>query len=69
MPTANVTDVAVHPGPTVRASRIEAGIKQGYLAQRVGISESHLSRFEHGKRDISRSTYEAIIAVLAEAAA
>ena len=53
-------------GASVRRRRVEAGIRQDHLAQRVGISASHLSRFERGKRHVSLATLDAIVRALLE---
>jgi len=45
---------------------VEAGVRQDHLAERVGISASHLSRFERGERHVSLETLEAIIVALVE---
>src|SRR5262245_14023311 len=53
-------------GASVRRRRIEAGILQARLADVVGISASHLSRFERGRRDVSLRTLDAIVRALVE---
>jgi transcriptional regulator with XRE-family HTH domain len=53
-------------GASVRLRRVEAGIRQDHLAARVGISPSHLSRFERGMRHVSVATLEAIVHALIE---
>lgn len=62
----HVTNLSDGIGASVRLRRVEAGIRQDHLAQRVGISASHLSRFERGKRDVSVATLEAIVRALIE---
>jgi transcriptional regulator with XRE-family HTH domain len=61
-----VTNTSDGIGASVRLRRVEAGIRQDHLAARVGISASHLSRFERGMRDVSVTTLEAIVRALVE---
>lgn len=37
-------------GPELRAKRVAAGIKQGYIADKLGVTASQLSMMEKGKR-------------------
>jgi transcriptional regulator with XRE-family HTH domain len=60
------TNVSEGIGASVRRRRVEAGIRQDLLAERVGISPSHLSRFERGKRHVSLATLDAIVRALLE---
>ena len=64
MTRLEVTNTSGGIGASVRLRRVEAGIRQDHLAARVGISASHLSRFERGERDVSMTTLEAIISAL-----
>ena len=52
-------------GTAVRDLRVAAGIQLCDIARDTGISESHLSRFETGQRDVSPKTYHRIIAAIA----
>ena len=52
-------------GTAVRDLRVAAGIQLRDIARDTGISESHLSRFETGQRDVSPTTYHRIIAAIA----
>lgn len=52
-------------GTAVRDLRVAAGIQLRDIARDTGISESHLSRFETGQRDVSPKTYHRIIAAIA----
>lgn len=61
-----VTNMSEGIGASVRRRRVEAGIRQDHLAERVGISASHLSRFERGKRHVSLATLDAIVRALLE---
>ena len=61
-----VTNMSDGIGASVRRRRVEAGIRQDHLAERVGISASHLSRFERGKRHVSLATLDAIVRALLE---
>ena len=61
-----VTNMSEGIGASVRRRRVEAGIRQDHLAERVGISPSHLSRFERGKRHVSLATLDAIVRALLE---
>ncbi len=60
------TNMSLGIGAAVRRRRVEAGIRQDHLAERVGISASHLSRFERGKRHVSLATLDAIVRALLE---
>ena len=55
-------------GTAVRDLRVAAGIQLRDIARDTGISESHLSRFETGQRDVSPKTYHRIIAAIAATA-
>lgn len=66
MGRVQATNVSEGIGASVRRRRVEAGIRQDHLAERVGISPSHLSRFERGKRHVSLATLDAIVRALIE---
>lgn len=59
----NATDPET--GNTLRRMRISAGVTQLELARQAGISESTLSRFERGERDLAHNTYAHVVAALA----
>lgn len=65
MPPADTPTPTGSIGAAIRRLRDIAGIRQDALAAAVGISPGHLSRFENGKRDISRPTYDALVQALA----
>ncbi len=47
---------ATHFGPLLARARKEAGIGQGELARKLGMSAAHLSRIEQGATDPRGST-------------
>ncbi|GAB3080850.1 hypothetical protein GCM10027053_51590 [Intrasporangium mesophilum] len=52
------------PGPVLRAMRDVAGMSQTDLAQAAGVSASHLSYFEAGKRHMAKAKVDAALEVL-----
>lgn len=44
-----------HPGKIVRGLRVREDITQEELAKRLGITQTHVSEIESGKRAISQS--------------
>jgi transcriptional regulator with XRE-family HTH domain len=61
------TGVTANPG-VIRATRVKAGIKAATLARRSGISPSHLSNVERGRRKVSPEAAHRIAATLTAAA-
>jgi transcriptional regulator with XRE-family HTH domain len=49
---------------TLKIKRMEAGLTQWGLAKLVGISETHLSRIENGRCDVSDEILKRIAGVL-----
>ena len=56
-----ITDDA---GRVLRERRIQKGMTQASLAERIGLPQSHLARIEMGKIDIRLSTAVALFQVL-----
>lgn len=54
--THDLTD-ATTAGAVIKRMREDASISQDTLARRAGISNSHLSRFESGQRNIAPGTF------------
>lgn len=52
------------PGPVLRAMRDVAGLTQSELARAAGVSASHLSYFEAGKRPMAKDKLDAALEVL-----
>lgn len=63
MPTEQSPQVSLS-GPVLRAMRDVAGISQSDLARAAGISASHLSYFEAGKRAMTKAKLDAALEVL-----
>ena len=59
-----VLSVPSQLGPLLRAARKHAGLSQGKLAQRVGISQSRMSHMELNPGSVSLEQLLAIFAVL-----
>jgi len=51
-------------GRTIKSLRVAAGIRQGDLANRVGVTQAYLSALEAGKRTPSLALVERISSVL-----
>ena len=51
-------------GEWVRWARERLEMRQSELARRTGLSRSHLSGFEHGRRGVSRNVEDRILEAL-----
>ena len=65
MPTDNIAASSDTGGAAIRALRTGAGLSARKLAGSVGISHSHLIRFERGERDVSTATLARLIQAIA----
>lgn len=53
-------------GSTFRAAREGAGLSARAVARKAGLSQSHLTRWERGERDLAEATYQALMQILIE---
>ena len=65
MPTGDIAASHDTGGAAIRALRTGAGLSLRQLAGAVGISHSHLVRFERGERDVSTETLTRLIHAIA----
>lgn len=65
MPPSTPASHAQGLGATFKTLRKQAGIRQDILAAAIGVSKSHLSHFENGRRELARDTYDRLIHALA----
>ena len=57
-------DVKVRVGRLIRQCRKEQGLTQKELAQKMGLSESTVTKYEKGKQNLSLETVQSIVDAL-----
>ncbi|MCB1764527.1 MAG: helix-turn-helix transcriptional regulator [Candidatus Competibacteraceae bacterium] len=57
-------NISQRVGHRIKVRRVDLGLQQGELAEKLGVTQAHLSYLEQGKRQISLELLEKIAQIL-----